>query len=99
MLVGLTENCLRSSYFPVIQLAITYKLLHYKQKVFVTASGLRDHDELVAYQTRSEDSWVHTFTLFQRGDQAITLQVYVDGMTKTKLQHMEHFLSFFHQTT
>lgn len=81
-------------YFPVIQLAITYKLLHYKHKVFVTASGLRDHDELIAYQSRSEDSWAHTFTLFQRGDQAITLQVFVDGMTKTKLQHMEHFLSF-----
>ncbi|SDN35491.1 diguanylate cyclase (GGDEF) domain-containing protein [Paenibacillus sp. yr247] len=80
-------------YFPVIQLAITYKLLHYKQKVFVTASGLRDHDELIAYQTRS-DSSILSFTLFQRGDQAITLQVYVDGMTKTKLQHMEHFLSF-----
>ncbi|MBA2943243.1 GGDEF domain-containing protein [Paenibacillus sp. CGMCC 1.16610] len=81
-------------YFPVIQLSITYKLLHYKQKVFVTASGLRDHDELVAYQTRSEDHCVLVFTLFQRGDQAITLQVHVDGMTKTKQQHMEHFLSF-----
>lgn len=81
-------------YFPVIQLSITYKLLHYKQKVFVTASGLRDHDELIAYQTRSEDHSVLVFTLFQRGDQAITLQVHVDGMTKTKQQHMEHFLSF-----
>ncbi|MBP1965194.1 GGDEF domain-containing protein [Paenibacillus aceris] len=81
-------------YFPVIQLSITYKLLHYKQKVFVTASGLRDHDELIAYQARSEYSCALSFTLFQRGDQAITLQVHVDGMTKTKQQHMEHFLSF-----
>ncbi|UKS24995.1 GGDEF domain-containing protein [Paenibacillus sp. HWE-109] len=81
-------------YFPVIQLAVTYNLLHDKQKYFVTASGLRDHDELVAYQTRSEGSTTLSFTLFQRGDQTITLQVYVDGMTKTKLQHMEHFLSF-----
>ncbi|OPH53116.1 hypothetical protein BC351_32070 [Paenibacillus ferrarius] len=81
-------------YFPVIQLAVSYNLLHYKQKYFVTASGLRDHDELVAYQTRSEGSSTLAFTLFQRGDQTITLQVYVDGMTKTKLQHMEHFLSF-----
>ncbi|NOV00284.1 GGDEF domain-containing protein [Paenibacillus planticolens] len=81
-------------YFPVIQLSITYKLLHYKQKVFVTASGLRDHDELIAYQARSEDSCALAFTLFQRGDETITLHVHVDGMTKTKQQHMEHFLSF-----
>lgn len=81
-------------YFPVIQLAVTYKLMHYKQKVFVTASGLRDHDELTAYQSRGDDSSSLSFTLFQRGDQTITLQVHVDEMTRTKQQHMEHFLSF-----
>ncbi|MDR6878750.1 GGDEF domain-containing protein [Bacillus sp. 3255] len=81
-------------YFPVLQLAITYKLLHYKQKVFVTASGLRDHDELTPYASRGEESSALAFTLFQRGDQEITLKVHVDGMTRTKQQHMEHFLSF-----
>jgi len=81
-------------YFPVIQLTVTYDLLHYKHKFFVTASGLRDHDELIAYQHRSEESTYLTFTLFQRGDQTITLQALVEGISKTKLQHMEHFLAF-----
>ncbi|MFC5447702.1 GGDEF domain-containing protein [Paenibacillus aestuarii] len=81
-------------YFPVIQLTIAYNLLHYTHKFFVTASGHRDHDELTAYQQRSEASSVLTFTLFQRGDQSITLQALVEGISKTKLQHMEHFLAF-----
>ncbi|WP_176560289.1 GGDEF domain-containing protein [Brevibacillus dissolubilis] len=81
-------------YFPVTHVLINYELFYRKEKVYFSSSGHIDNHELLRYQSRNKNEVNYTFPLYQQGQQSITMDVHVQDLEPTKLQHMEHFLSF-----
>ncbi|HYK73252.1 MAG TPA: GGDEF domain-containing protein, partial [Pseudoneobacillus sp.] len=81
-------------YFPVSQLVVTFNLFHHKEKKFFSNSGLIDNTELLYYQPAEHKMMKKEYTLYQQGNQSVLMDVYLKDTDPTKLQHMDHFLSF-----
>lgn len=81
-------------YFPVFQLVITFNLSQHKEKKFFSNSGLVDNTELLYYQSTDNKMLKKEYILYQQGNQSVLMDVYIKDTDPTKLQHMDHFLSF-----
>lgn len=81
-------------YFPVSQLVVTFNLSHHKEKKFFSNSGLVDNSELLYYQSTDHKITKKEYTLYKQGNQSLLLDVYIKDSNPTKLQHLDHFLSF-----
>lgn len=81
-------------YFPIQRLSICYRLNYLTETDTYSASGLIDDDELFRFQIAKRKLACRRYTLYQRDQQAITLEAYTAKIDGNELSHMEQFLSF-----